>query len=63
MPDELCRKCGAMLMKFSLCAECRRALQQICPKCGQKTVEKIHRDCFYLIESIQLTSPHLVILE
>jgi predicted amidophosphoribosyltransferase len=63
MPDESCRRCGGTLIKFSLCAECRRTMQQVCPKCGLITVEKLHRDYFYAIEPIQVASPHLVILE
>jgi predicted amidophosphoribosyltransferase len=53
MPDESCRTCGGTLKKCSLCAECRKAIQQICTRCGLKTIEQLHADCFYGIESIQ----------
>ena len=56
MPDESCRKCGGMLAKCSLCAECKQLTQQICLKCGSQTHERFHTRCFYHIESIQITS-------
>ncbi len=42
MPDESCRKCGAMLYDFSKCNECRIIIQEICLKCGRKTLIKYH---------------------
>ena len=53
MPDESCRKCGGILIKSTLCAACRETIQRICIKCGLKTVEQIHSECFYEIESFQ----------
>ena len=47
MPDESCRKCGGILKRFSLCAECRQATQQICVKCGSLTMDTLHMNCFY----------------
>jgi len=48
MPDVSCRKCGGSLMKFSLCAECRNPLQQICGVCGLQTAQTFHNQCFDL---------------
>ena len=53
MPDESCRKCGGMLIKSTLCASCRGIIQRICIKCGSKTTEQIHNECFYEVESFQ----------
>ena len=53
MPDESCRKCGGMLKKCALCAECRQVIQHICVKCGSLTMDILHTNCFYTIESIQ----------
>ncbi|MGI0081808.1 MAG: hypothetical protein ACREAG_00690 [Nitrosopumilaceae archaeon] len=53
MPDESCRSCGGELRKSSLCAECRRVIQHICIKCGLKTEEHVHSNCFYEIELLQ----------
>ncbi len=59
MPDESCRTCGGILKKCSLCAECRKVTQQICVKCGLKTIEQLHSDCFDSIESIPQTHDFL----
>ena len=61
MPDESCRKCGGLLMRYSLCAECKQIIQQICTKCGLKAEERFHADCFYHIESIQAMPETLLI--
>ena len=53
MPDESCRKCGGMLIKSNLCAACKGAVQRICIKCGLKTAEQIHSQCFYEVETFQ----------
>ena len=55
MPDESCRKCGGMLKRCSLCAECRQATKHICVKCGSLTIDVLHVNCFYATESIQET--------
>ncbi len=54
MPDTLCRKCGGTLTRFSLCAECRDPIQQICTICGTATSQAFHKDCFYHIDSFQI---------
>lgn len=53
MPDTSCRKCGGLLTKFSLCAECRKPVQQICTSCGVTTLQIFHKDCFYHVDSFQ----------
>lgn len=42
MPDESCRKCGGLLLEFSICAKCRGPIQDICRICGEKTMERYH---------------------
>ncbi|MDE1861295.1 MAG: hypothetical protein KGI33_00115 [Thaumarchaeota archaeon] len=46
MPDKICRTCGEELMAYSQCSGCKRAIQQICIRCGRRTVERIHTACF-----------------
>lgn len=47
MPDESCRKCGGLLLDYSICAKCRASIQYICRICGRKTLERIHDSiCF-----------------
>ncbi len=58
MPDESCRKCGGILLKCSLCAECKKITQQICQICRSKNEEKFHYDCFYNIEPIKTMTSH-----
>jgi hypothetical protein len=53
MPDESCRACGGELVKYSLCAECRKAIQKICKICSLKTHEHLHLPCLQL-ESYQI---------
>ena len=60
MPDESCRKCGGILKKCSLCAECRKVTQHICVKCGSLTMDTLHINCFYSIESIGETRQSLI---
>lgn len=55
MPDESCRKCSGTLIKSTLCAACRGVIQRICIKCGLKTAEQIHEECFYEVEVFQTT--------
>ena len=61
MPDESCRKCGGMLIKFTLCAACRGTVQRICIKCGLKTAEQVHSQCLYEVESFQTRIQNLPI--
>jgi len=53
MPDESCRSCGGDLVRYSLCAECRKAIQKICKVCSLKTHEHLHQRCLHL-ESYQI---------
>ena len=53
MPDDSCRKCGSMLAEYTVCAECREIVQQICSKCSYKPNEQFHFNCFFKRESIQ----------
>ncbi len=46
MPDQICRTCGEELVGFSQCFECKRPIQQICIKCGKRTIERFHSRCF-----------------
>ena len=52
MPDESCRSCGGLLMKYSVCAGCRGTMQKICPNCTSKTEQQIHDHCFNRMELI-----------
>ena len=45
IPDKICRMCGEELMVYSQCFYCKRAIQQICIRCGRRTIERIHLDC------------------
>lgn len=50
MPDESCRKCGGLLLDFTVCAKCRAIIQHICRICGVKTLEQIHDNiCFRMV--------------
>jgi len=42
LPDESCRKCGGLLLEFSICGDCREPIQLICRICSQKTEFKYH---------------------
>lgn len=42
LPDESCRKCGGLLLDYSICAKCRAPTQFICRICGMKTLERFH---------------------
>jgi len=53
MPDESCRKCGGILKRYSLCAECRKATQLICVKCGSLTMDTLHMNCFYNVDFVE----------
>lgn len=47
MPDESCRKCGGMLLDYSICAKCMASIQYICRICGKRTLEQTHDSiCF-----------------
>lgn len=56
MPDEYCRKCGNEQTTYAKCAKCRKEIQRICIRCGQRTIEQFHAHCFYEIECLQVTT-------
>lgn len=47
MPDQSCRSCGLSLMRYSICAVCRKVIKHVCVKCGSRTIEQLHTDCFF----------------
>ncbi|GEM_PF-2871487 len=53
MPDESCRSCGLSLMRYSICAVCRKVIKYVCAECGSITTEQIHIDCFYEIHVLK----------
>lgn len=46
MKAECCRICGGLLKKYSVCAECRESIRQICSNCRIPTEEYFHDCCF-----------------
>ena len=60
VPDESCRMCGGSLFEYSFCAVCKVVIQEICSKCGMKTSERFHLNCFVKIEKIQISSTHSI---
>ncbi|QLH07878.1 hypothetical protein C5F50_02750 [Nitrosopumilus ureiphilus] len=51
MPDESCRKCGGLLLDYSLCGKCKAPTRFICRICGMITTERYHISiCFKIIE-------------
>ena len=42
MPDESCRRCGGLLLEYSICAKCRAPTKFICRICAYKTTERFH---------------------
>ena len=46
MPDEIYRKCGNMLTEYTICAQCKYIVQNICSKCYYKPIERFHFNCF-----------------
>jgi len=57
MPDESCRNCGSLQMPCALCAKCRKEIQKICIRCGHRTTEQFHSNCFYDLECLQVVMP------
>ena len=43
LSNELCRKCGGDLTKYSLCAVCKQAMQHICVQCGFQSERMLHQ--------------------
>jgi hypothetical protein len=46
LPDESCRKCGGVLIEYSICAKCKSSNQFICRTCGMLTLQQYHTLCF-----------------
>ena len=51
MPDESCRNCGHNLYDFLKCQECGMLYQEICLKCGKKSLLRYH-NCLKLTKII-----------
>ena len=45
MPDESCRKCGNLLVKYDRCENCMETIQFSCSKCNLKSDLRFHLDC------------------
>jgi len=59
MPDESCRKCGGMLLNYSLCGKCKDATRFICRICGTITLEQFHEFiCFNLVNHDENIIPY-----
>jgi len=59
MPDESCRKCGGVLLDYSLCGKCKDATRFICRICGTITVEQFHTAlCFNLVNYDEKIIPY-----
>jgi len=54
MPDESCRRCGGLLLEFTKCAKCKAAVQFICRICAHKTIERVHDDLCFRIDTSEL---------
>ena len=51
LPDESCRKCGGLLLNYSLCGKCKASTRFICRICGTVTLEQFHVSfCFNVVE-------------
>lgn len=53
MPDESCRRCGGLLLEFTKCAKCKAAVQFICRICAYKTIERVHDNLCFRIDSLE----------
>ncbi|MGI0040701.1 MAG: hypothetical protein ACRD94_01915 [Nitrosopumilaceae archaeon] len=52
--NELCRKCGELLLEFSLCVRCKESIQQICSTCKKTTEEQFHQYCTYQLHILKI---------
>jgi hypothetical protein len=51
MPDESCRRCGGLLLEYTICAKCRDVTKFVCRNCAHKTLERFHDGfCFIITE-------------
>ena len=58
LPDESCRKCGGLLIDYSLCGKCKAPTRFICRICGMITDERFHVSiCFKITEHDERTTP------
>ncbi len=57
LPDESCRKCGGMLLDYSVCAKCRAPTIFICRICGHKTDERYHDSVCFREEILRQEKP------
>lgn len=57
MRDEMCRFCGADLITFSICPQCRKTIRRICTKCTRKTEEHLHLSCLSGIDFSHTRNP------
>ncbi|HUU48846.1 MAG TPA: hypothetical protein VMW55_08700 [Nitrosopumilaceae archaeon] len=58
MPDESCRKCGGMLLDYSLCGKCRTSIRFICRICGTLSMERFHEPiCFNRVNYDEKVTP------
>ena len=59
MPDESCRKCGGMLLNYSLCGKCKGPTRFICRICGTVTLEQFHETiCFNQVNHDEKIIPY-----
>lgn len=59
MPDESCRKCGGLLLNYSLCGKCKASTRFICRICGLITPEQFHEYvCFNLVTHDEKIIPY-----
>lgn len=62
LPDESCRKCGGLLLNYSLCGQCKGPTRFICRICGQITLEQFHLPfCFNMVNYDQTLSVYSII--
>jgi len=62
LPDESCRKCGGLLLEYTVCAKCKAPVQFICRICGALTLQRYHID-FCFIEDNDGTSRRKIALK
>ena len=52
LSNELCRRCGGDLVKYSVCAVCKQAMQHICVRCDSRSEMMLHQ-CHVHLEVYQ----------
>ena len=53
LPDESCRKCGGLLLNYTLCGKCRVPTSFICKICAYKTLPRTHDQFCFKSNSLQ----------